>query len=196
LFYGITLGLVAVGTWEAYSDVDTKVDQEASALAALYRDVSNFPEPSRSELQADLREYTRQLIDVGWPLQQRGIVPQNTAGVVNTIQTHLASFEPTTEGQKTLHAEAYRAFTQIVAANAVEERDRRSTGVFMGCPIGRSCSQYRGHLVLPYEEQEHALLDDGGFLWPPGSADLPPGRPRSPIQGTDQRRARSVRNGV
>jgi len=35
LFYGITLGLVAVGTWQNYSDMDTKVDQEASALAAL-----------------------------------------------------------------------------------------------------------------------------------------------------------------
>jgi hypothetical protein len=130
LFYGITLGLVAVGTWEAYSDVDSKLDQEASALAALYRDVSNFPEPRRSELQADLREYTRQLIDVGWPLQRRGIVPQNTAGVVNTIQTHLASFEPATEGQKTLHAEAYRAFTQIV-----ELRRMRLKSVTAGLPV-------------------------------------------------------------
>jgi len=130
LFYGITLGLVAVGTWEAYSDVDTKVDQEASALAALYRDVSNFPEPKRSELQADLREYTRQLIDVGWPLQRRGIVPQNAAGVVNTIGTHLASFEPATEGQKTLHAEAFRAFTQIV-----ELRRTRLKSVTAGLPV-------------------------------------------------------------
>jgi hypothetical protein len=110
LFYGITLGLVAVGTWQNYSDVDTKVDQEASALAALYRDVSSFPEPKRSELQADLREYTRKVIDVVWPLQRRGIVPQNAAGAMNTLQTHLASFEPATEGQKTLHAEAYRKF--------------------------------------------------------------------------------------
>src|SRR6516165_6628716 len=45
LFYGITLGLVAVGTWQTYSNVDTQVDQEAATLAALYRDVSNFPEP-------------------------------------------------------------------------------------------------------------------------------------------------------
>jgi hypothetical protein len=114
LFYGITLGLVAVGTWQTFSDADSKVDQEASAVAALYRDVSNFPEPKRSELQAELRKYTRQLIDVGWPLQRRGIVGQINAGVVNTIQTHLASFEPATEGQKTLHAEAYREFSRIV----------------------------------------------------------------------------------
>ena len=69
LFYGITLGLVAVGTWEAYSDVDNKVGEEASALAGLYRDVSSFPDPKRAELQADLREYAHQVIDVAWPLQ-------------------------------------------------------------------------------------------------------------------------------
>jgi hypothetical protein len=40
--------------------------------------------------------------------RRRGIIPQNAAGLVNTIQTHLASFGPATEGQKTLHAEAYR----------------------------------------------------------------------------------------
>src|SRR5262249_49553997 len=114
LFYGITLGLVAVGTWQAYSDVDTKVDQEASALAVLYRDVSNFPEPKRSELQADLREYTRRVIDVVWPLQRRGIAPQSAAGAVYTIQTHLGTFEPVSEGQKTLHAEACREFSRIV----------------------------------------------------------------------------------
>ena len=107
LFYGITLGLVAVGTWQAYSDIDSKVDQEASALAALYRGVSNFPEPKRSELQADLREHTRTVIDVVWPLQRRGIVPQNAAAAITTIQTHLATFEPASEGQKTLHADAY-----------------------------------------------------------------------------------------
>jgi Protein of unknown function (DUF4239) len=130
LFYGITLGLVAVGTWQTYSDLDTKVDQEASAVAALYRAVSSFPDPKRAELQADLREYTRQLIDVGWPLQRRGIVPQNAAGAVNTLQTHLGSFEPVTEGQKTLHAEAYREFTRIV-----ELRRTRLKSVGAGLPV-------------------------------------------------------------
>jgi hypothetical protein len=129
LLYGITLGLVAVGTWQTYTDVDTKVDQEASAVAALYRAVSSFPDPKRAELQADLREYTHQLI-LGWPLQRRGIAPQSTVGKVNAIQTHLASFEPATEGQKTLHAEAYREFTQIV-----ELRRTRLKSLAGGLPV-------------------------------------------------------------
>jgi hypothetical protein len=123
------IGLGRRRTWQTYSDVDTKVDQEASVLAALYRDVSNFPEPKRSELQADLREYTRRLIDVVWPLQRRGIVPQNAASVVDAIQTHLASFEPGTEGQKTLHAEAYREFSRVV-----ELRRTRLKSVTAGLP--------------------------------------------------------------
>jgi hypothetical protein len=129
LFYGITLGLVAVGTWEAYSDVDNKVGEEASALAGLYRDVSSFPDPKRAELQADLREYAHQVIDVAWPLQRRGIVPQSSAEALMAIQTHLASFEPVTEGQKTLHGEAYREFDRVV-----ELRRIRLRSVLAGLP--------------------------------------------------------------
>src|SRR6516225_5379056 len=129
LLYGITLALVAVGTWQTYTDVDTKVDQEAAALAALYRDVSNFPEPKRSELQTDLRQYTRRLIDAEWPIQRQGIVPQNTADVVNAIQTHLATFEPATEGQKTLDADAYREFSRFI-----ELRRMRLKSVTGGLP--------------------------------------------------------------
>jgi hypothetical protein len=129
VFYGITLGLLAVGTWQAYSYVDTKVGEEAAALAALYREVSSFPGPKRAELQADLREYARQVIDVAWPLQRRGIIPQNAADILEAFQTHLASFEPVTEGQKTLHAEAYREFDRIV-----ELRGIRLKSVVEGLP--------------------------------------------------------------
>ena len=45
------------------------------------------------------------------------------------IQTHLASFEPVTEGQKTLHAEAYREFDRIV-----EFRRNRLRSVLAGLP--------------------------------------------------------------
>jgi Protein of unknown function (DUF4239) len=130
LFYGITLGLLAVGTWQAYSDLDAKVGEEASTLAVLYRNVSSFPDPKCAELQADLREYARQVIDVSWPLQRRGIVSQNVGGTLEALQTHLASFEPTTEGQKTRYAETYREFDRIV-----ELRRLRLKSVVAGLPM-------------------------------------------------------------
>jgi hypothetical protein len=72
VFYGVTLGLLMIGVWTNFTEAQQKVDREASCAAAFYRDLSNFPEPRRSQLQNDLRRYTRTVIEVGWPLQQKG----------------------------------------------------------------------------------------------------------------------------
>src|SRR6516165_4443159 len=45
VFDGITLGLIAVASWQAYSDANTRIGEEAAAVGALYRDVSSLPDP-------------------------------------------------------------------------------------------------------------------------------------------------------
>lgn len=127
VFYGITLGLLAVATWQTYSDVETRVGEEAAAVGALYRDVSSFPDPNRSELRSDLRHYARQVMDVAWPQQRRGVIPQDDGVTLSALQTHLSQFEPTTEAQKTIYAEAYGGFNQIA-----ELRGRRLQSVTGG----------------------------------------------------------------
>jgi hypothetical protein len=129
VFYGITLGLLAIGTWTTYSDVETKVDQEATDVGALYRDITSYPEPVRAILQNDLREYTRQVIDVGWPQQQRGIVPTGASAILSKFQAHLLEFEPTTKGQEIVHAEVYRQFNDLV-----QSRRGRLNSVTKGLP--------------------------------------------------------------
>lgn len=113
VFYGITLALLAVGTWTTYSEVQGKIDHEATALGSLYRDVSAYPEPVRTILRDDLRSYTRQVIDVGWPMQRRGIVPNSATAILKDFQDHLMSFEPGTERQKILAVEAYAAYNEL-----------------------------------------------------------------------------------
>jgi hypothetical protein len=116
VFYGITLGLVAVGTWNTYSDIQTKVDKEAQVIASLYRDVNGYPEPARSELGGDLKAYLRQVIEVSWPEQQKGIVPVGSGVMLDSFQRHMLAFEPATAGQQILHAEAYKQFNNLVEA--------------------------------------------------------------------------------
>jgi hypothetical protein len=129
LFYGITLGLLAVGTWQTYTEVETRVGEEAATAGGLYRDVSSLPDPTRAQLQADLRRYAREVIDVAWPLQRRGIVPVSEGVVLNELQKHLSTFEPTTEAQKAMYAEALRGFNQLT-----ELRGRRLQSVNAGLP--------------------------------------------------------------
>ena len=79
VFYGLAVALIAVSVWQTYSDVSRVVSQEATALAALYRDVSGYPPPVRNQLQQELRDYVNDVIHKAWPLQQRGKCPQEAS---------------------------------------------------------------------------------------------------------------------
>jgi len=127
LLYGVTLGLLMIEVWTTFTETKAKVDREASTLAALYLDVSHYPEPSRGHLQDDVRRYTRQVIDVAWPQQRKGIIPMGNVRMVGNLANDLAAFEPASEGQKALHAETYRQFNELV-----ERRRSRVLGVTQG----------------------------------------------------------------
>ena len=129
VLYGILLGLIAVGTYQNYAHVEEAVGREASALAALYRDVSSYPETIRGELQALLREYCRFVIDEGWPAHRRGIIPEGGTDRVSAFQRKLMSFEPATKGQEILHAATLHRFNSFA-----EIRSQRLHHVSTGLP--------------------------------------------------------------
>jgi len=72
VLFGLLLGLVAVATYQNYSNVADLVDKEASSIGALYRDFGAYPEPIRDRLRDRLRDYTRYTIEDGWPLAATG----------------------------------------------------------------------------------------------------------------------------
>ncbi|EEF61205.1 DUF4239 domain-containing protein [Pedosphaera parvula] len=116
VFYGLAVALIAVSVWQTYSDVSKIRSQEATALAALYRDMSGYPEPVRSQFQKELRDYVDYTIHKAWPLQQHGQVPVDGVEMLNHLQTILVTFEPATEGQKLLHGETLRAYNGMIQA--------------------------------------------------------------------------------
>ena len=114
VFYGLAVALIAVTVFQTYSDTSKVVSGEATALNALYRDVTSYPEPIRTELQGQLRDYTRYVIGEAWPLQRRGKVPGGGIEHMTRFQAVLDKFEPVTEGQKLLHGETLRAYNLLI----------------------------------------------------------------------------------
>lgn len=114
VFYGITLGLVAIGTWNIYAAVQDKVDHEAQIIVSLYRDVNVYPEPTRTALTDDMRRYTREVIDHSWPQMRQGVVPSGSAVMLDDFQSHLLQFHPADMGQQVLYEEGYRQFNNLV----------------------------------------------------------------------------------
>lgn len=129
VMYGLLLGLLAVATYQNHTDVEKAVSSEASSLAAIYRDVTAYPEPQRAELKTLLREYTRYVIEEAWPLQRQGLVPPGGVKRIADFQASLVSFEPQTKAQEALHDAAMRQFNSFF-----EYRRTRLYSVNSGIP--------------------------------------------------------------
>ena len=116
VFYGITVGLIAVGVWNTNSTASDLVSKEATSISALYRDVSGYPSPFREELRQGLRNYTVFVIDRAWPAQKRGAGQSIDEGtyILDNFQRRLHSFQPANAGQAAIHAETLGAYNNLL----------------------------------------------------------------------------------
>ena len=128
VFYGLAVALIAVSVWQTYADTSKLASQEAAAVAILYRDVSLYPEPQRTELQQAIREHLDNIIHSDWPLQRKGQVPVVKAETVARMRRTLMGFEPANEAQKLLHGETLHAFNEAISATRLRV-DSVSTGL-------------------------------------------------------------------
>jgi len=129
VFYGLALGLIAVATWENYTEVDKVVSIEAAAVTSLYRDLDGYPQPLRGRLEAMMRDYTRVVIDKEWPAHKRGIALEDGDGILDRFENEVMSFEPTREREKIAHSEVLRSLDTVV-----EQRRLRLQAVSTGLP--------------------------------------------------------------
>ena len=141
VFYGLLLGLIAVTAYQNYSDADQNVTREAAALSALYEDVSRYPEPFGQDLRWMLRDYTRYVIKYAWPMQRKGIVPEEGNIRAEAFFDRLLDFQPSTPAEEILHAEALRQLNHFL-----ECRRMRLYSVTSGLPKSMWFVMYIGAL--------------------------------------------------
>ena len=89
VFYGLALGLLAVATWEDFTQVDGQISTEAAVLASLYRDLDVYPEPLRGRFETKLRDYTRLVIEKDWPAHQHGEAPEEATLLLDSLENDI-----------------------------------------------------------------------------------------------------------
>ena len=118
VFYGLALGLIAVATYQNYSDADGKATKEANAIGSLYRDLDFYPEPLRKDLESQLTNYLRFIIKKEWPAHHEGNFVDGGEDMIERFENTLMSFEPVKEREKITHAEAIESLEQVVQNRA------------------------------------------------------------------------------
>ena len=113
VFYSLTVGLIAVGVWRTYTEASNIVSEEATAIGCFYRDISGYTEPSRTEIQKEVRAYVDFLINVAWPKQRDGLATDEATRMLTKLEQDLVAYEPKTSGQQILHAQAMNEYNAI-----------------------------------------------------------------------------------
>ncbi len=108
VLYGLLVGLLAVAAYQNFSSIDDLVTKEASSIGSLYRDIRGYPEPMRSILQRELREYTLFVIEKSWDLQSKGIISNEDTHRITKFEDALMSFKPFNRSQEIIHSETFR----------------------------------------------------------------------------------------
>jgi hypothetical protein len=129
VFYGLALGLIAVATWENYTQIDGVVATEAAAVASLYRDLDGYKQPLRGRLETILRDYTQFVLEREWPAHKRGIALEDGDAILERFENEVMSFEPAKEREKIAHAEVLRSLN-----TTLEQRRLRLQSVSTGLP--------------------------------------------------------------
>ncbi len=126
-FYGIMLGLVAVGAWEAYNDAEASAEKEAALVASLYRDVTFLPSPYDGNAQAYLKAYAWDVVNLEWPEQRQGNKPYSARSSMDRLAAEINMVEPRSTGDEISAAEAARALNALLEARRyrVEASDQQ-----------------------------------------------------------------------
>ena len=118
VLYGLTLGLIAVATWQHYTEVDKLVEQEAAVLRVLHANISWYPPSVRGELSQGLLDYATYVIEEEWPAQQQGGLLGEGQERLLAFRRPLMAFDPTTEGEKALHGATLQSFDRYLEVRA------------------------------------------------------------------------------
>ena len=112
--YAIAAGLTAVAVWGNTGDAASNVGKEAAAIAVMWHDLGGYPQPLQNTARKSLIAYTEYVIDREWPLHEQGEAPSGTIKAIDEAQRALFAFEPATEGQKIIHAQALQSFDRVI----------------------------------------------------------------------------------
>lgn len=113
VLYAVVLGFVVVVVWQKYDGSVTNVESEVDAVGNLYHVVDAYPEPTRSQIRAALREYAAIVVNVEWPaMEGNRAVPELGAQKIEDVAYAIDTFSPAN----------FKEFAAQQAAIAAEQR--------------------------------------------------------------------------
>ena len=130
VIYAVLLAFVVIVSWENFSQAESVVGQEASALRSIYRESTAFPVDVREQLRDDVRHYASTVIEQEWPAMAAGESGSPAvAQVLDEMSLHLTQLPTATAIQQEYVGAEAALFNDLVTS-----RSKRLDYVSQGVP--------------------------------------------------------------
>ena len=100
--YAVLLAMIAVAAWTGSASVDLAIQQEANALAGVYRGVAAFRPEARVHFQELVRDYVDFVVRDEWPALSENRRSPRTELASRTLSDEIIAFNATTPGEQML----------------------------------------------------------------------------------------------
>ena len=129
VLYAVLLGFTAIIVWEQFRNAQEGAEQEANALADLYRDAQVFPPAVREQVQTRLRDYARLVMEKEWPAMAAGDSSPETWAAYEQLWRTYHEFTPETDHQRVWYGESVERMNLLG-----DQRRNRLLSVRAGVP--------------------------------------------------------------
>jgi hypothetical protein len=159
LVFGALLGFTVVVAWEQFSSAEANVSHEASTLTTMYRQTVGLPDPLRSQLRQQLREYAEAASGPQWNSEQSGDARDSTQSAITEMYRLMGN--PANESLSPVSGEFLKSLTVLASDNNQRALDAESrippllwAGLVFGAVLLVGLTGFmrldstRGHLLL------------------------------------------------
>ena len=129
VLYAVLLGFTAIIVWERFDTAQADVDEEANALADLYRNAQVFPDDVRKELETHLRAYATLVADKEWAAMAAQRASPETWEAYNRLWHTYHLFQPQTDHEKIWYAQSLTELNQLGDQRRLRLLSSRSDGI-------------------------------------------------------------------
>ncbi len=111
--FAVLLGFLVAGAMQRFDEARMNVQEEAGALADVFRGASGFPEPLRHNLQTDCINYADEVINKEWKLMEERKASAEAWELYSDIWRLCVGFNPGNEGQSNVHQAVLAAISHL-----------------------------------------------------------------------------------
>jgi len=116
VFFGILLALVALSVYDNFAETRTATLREAAQLTALYRGTTALPEEIGEPIRDTIAEYVHAVIEEDFASQKSGVLPEESAVMVDEVEHLLHEFEAVTLSEQAEYVQVLATFDDFVEA--------------------------------------------------------------------------------